>query len=71
MTCEQAMKQYEEHRQAAKESGANFHEWGVASPENLLVGMIRVYSENSWFKCLALGHPTRTGSSGFPAAQDV
>ena len=66
MTCEQAMKQFEEHRKAAQESGANVHEWGVASPENFIVGMIRVYSGNSWFKCLALEHPSRTGSSGFP-----
>ena len=71
MTYAQAMKQFEEHRKAAQESGANFHEWGVASTENLLVGMIRVYSGNSWFKCLALGHPTKTGPSGFPADQDV
>jgi hypothetical protein len=55
------MKWFEEHRKAALESGANFHEWGVASTEKFSVGMIRVYSENSWFKCLALGHPSRTG----------
>ena len=71
VTYEQAMKQFEEHRKAAQESGARFHEWGVASTENLLVGMIRFHSGNSWFKCLELGHPSRTGSSGFPADQDV
>jgi hypothetical protein len=65
------MKWFEEHRKAAQESGANFHEWGMASTENLFVGLIRVYSENSWFKGLALEHPSRAGSSGFPAAQDV
>jgi len=33
-------------------------------------GIIRVYSGNSWFKCLARGHPSRMGSFGFPAGQD-
>jgi hypothetical protein len=28
----------------------NFYEWGAASPENFIVGLIRVYSKNSWFK---------------------
>jgi hypothetical protein len=33
-------------------------------------GLIRVDSENSWFKCSPLGHPGRTGSFAFPADQD-
>ena len=34
----------------------NFHEWGAASPENFIVGVIRVHSKNSWFKCLVPRH---------------
>ena len=26
------------------------HEWGVASPEDFIAGIIRVLSDNSWFK---------------------
>jgi hypothetical protein len=40
----------------------NFHEWGAASLENFIDGVIRVHSKNSWFKCLALGHPNWTSS---------
>jgi len=71
VTWEQAMKQFEEHRKAAQESGTRFYEWGVASTENFIVGMIRVHLGNSWFKCLTLGHLSTTGSSGFMEAQDV
>jgi hypothetical protein len=49
----------------------NFHEGGAASLENFLVGMIRVHSKNSWFKCLALGYPSRTGSFVFPTGQQL
>jgi hypothetical protein len=52
-------------------NGINFHEWGAALPENFIGGFIRVHSENSWLKCSALGHPSRTGSFRFPAGQDV
>jgi hypothetical protein len=31
-------------------------------------GLIRVDSENSWFKCPSLGHPSRAGSFVFPAS---
>jgi hypothetical protein len=48
----------------------NFHEWGAASPEMFVFGLIRVDSENSWFKCSPIGHPGRTGSFAFPADQD-
>jgi hypothetical protein len=34
MTCEQAMKKFEEHRKAAQESGARFHEWSKGSGIN-------------------------------------
>ena len=27
-----------------------FHEWGAASPEDFTASIIRVHSENSWFK---------------------
>jgi hypothetical protein len=33
----------------------NFHEWGAASPENLLVGFIRVHSGYSWLKNIQAG----------------
>jgi hypothetical protein len=36
-------------------NGSNFHEWGAASPEILLVGFIRVYSGYSWFKNIRAG----------------
>ena len=49
----------------------NFHEWETASPAIFIVGIIRVHSENSCFKCLALGQPGRTSSFGFPADQVV
>jgi hypothetical protein len=49
----------------------NFQAWGAASPENFIFGPIRVYSQNSWFKCPALGHPSRRGSLVFAANQDV
>jgi hypothetical protein len=44
------------------ENQARIHEWGAASLENFIFGMIRVYSKNSWFKCAVLGHPIRIGS---------
>ena len=43
-------------------NSSNFHKWGAASPEILIVGLIRVYSLNSWFKFSVRGHPSRTGS---------
>jgi hypothetical protein len=49
----------------------NFHEWGAASPENFIVGLIRVYSKNSWFKCSTLGHPSRTGFNFFREIFDL
>jgi hypothetical protein len=30
-------------------NGTNIHEWGAASPENFLAGIIRVHSRYSWF----------------------
>ncbi len=59
-----------EQRDYLTTNKTNFHEWEAASLENFTVGVIRVYSENSWFKCSALGHPIRTGSFVFPADQD-
>ena len=34
---------------------SNFHERGAASPENFIIGFIRVYLRIAWFKCAALG----------------
>ena len=49
-------------REGSSESNrTNYYEWEAASPENFIIGFIRVYSRNSWFKCLALAHPRRTG----------
>ena len=31
-------------------NSTNFHEWGAASPENFVFGLIRVHSVTSWFK---------------------
>jgi hypothetical protein len=30
----------------------NFHEWGAASPENFIIGFIRVHSFYSWLVSL-------------------
>ena len=52
-------------------NSTNFHEWGAASPENFVFGLIRVHSVNSRFKCSVPEHPGRTGSFVFPADQVV
>ena len=40
-------------------NGSNFHERVAASPENLLVGFIRVHSGYSWFKGIRAGRGGR------------
>jgi hypothetical protein len=58
-------------REGSSESNrTNLHEGGAASPEDFVFGLIRVDSENSWFKCSPLGHPGTAGSFAFPADQD-
>jgi hypothetical protein len=43
----------------------NFHEWGAASLEMFVFGLIRVDSKNLWFKCSSLGHPSRRNAESF------
>jgi hypothetical protein len=33
-------------------NSTNFHEWGAASPENFIIGFIRVHSFYSWLASL-------------------
>jgi hypothetical protein len=33
-------------------NSTNFHEWGAASPENFIIGFIRVHSFYSWLVSL-------------------
>jgi hypothetical protein len=59
-------------REGSSESNSsNFHEWGAAPPENFIGGFIRVHSENSWFRFVALGQASGTGSFTFPSDQEV
>jgi hypothetical protein len=39
-------------------NNTDFHEWGAASPQILLVGIIRAYSRHSWLDSLNLQTPT-------------
>ena len=52
-------------------NSTNCHEWGAASPENVVFRLMRVYSVNSWFKCSVPEHPGRTGSFVFQADRVV
>ena len=51
-------------------NSTNFHEWGAASPENFVFGLMRVHSVVVQ-KCSVPEYPSRTGSFVFPADQVV
>jgi hypothetical protein len=55
----------------ATANGTNFQEWEAALPEDFIGVLIRVDSENSWFKYSPLGHSSIRGSFTLPANQDV
>jgi hypothetical protein len=47
-------------------NSTNLHEWGAASPENFLAGIIRVHACYSWIKSSVFGHPVQNRLIRFP-----